>query len=54
MRGWRCGLCGRMETGGYEAVPAGEIGQLRVRGPVVFTEYYNDPVKTKKAFAEGE
>lgn len=33
-------------------VAAGETGQLHLRGPLVFSEYYNDPVSTKNAFID--
>ena len=36
------------DQGAY-AVP-NEFGMLQVRGPVVFSEYFNDPLATKKAF----
>ncbi|KAM7210182.1 acetyl-CoA synthetase-like protein [Rhypophila decipiens] len=40
------------ETGRSTAAPAGEPGQLHLRGPLVFSEYYNDSSNTKKAFVE--
>ena len=33
-------------------VVAGGIGQLHVRGPLVFSEYYNDPENTQAAFTD--
>ena len=33
-------------------VPQGEVGELFSRGPMMFTEYYNMPEKTKEAFTE--
>lgn len=35
------------------SVPAGEIGELWVRGPNVVKEYWNDPEATAKTFVEG-
>jgi acyl-CoA synthetase (AMP-forming)/AMP-acid ligase II len=34
-------------------VPPGEVGEIFVRTPIVFTEYWKDPEKTKEVF-EGE
>lgn len=34
-------------------VPRGEIGEVVVRGPIVFKEYYKDPEATKAAIREG-
>lgn len=31
-------------------VPVGEVGELYSRGPMMFDEYYKDPVKTKRCF----
>lgn len=36
-----------------EEVPAGEIGELAVRGPTVFKEYWRNPEATENAFHEG-
>jgi acyl-CoA synthetase (AMP-forming)/AMP-acid ligase II len=33
-------------------VPQGEVGELYSRGPMMFTEYYKMPDKTKEAFTE--
>jgi acyl-CoA synthetase (AMP-forming)/AMP-acid ligase II len=33
-------------------VPKGEVGELYSRGPMMFTEYYKLPDKTKEAFTE--
>jgi len=33
-------------------VPPGEVGELFSRGPMMFTEYYNMPEKTKEAFVD--
>ncbi len=41
------------EYGKREEVPQGEEGEVLVKGPNVFKGYYNDEVKTKKAFYEG-
>lgn len=34
-------------------LPAGEIGEICLRGPKVFKGYWNDPVRTEAAFHEG-
>ena len=33
-------------------VPPGEVGELYSRGPMMFTEYYKMPEKTKEAFVD--
>ena len=38
---------------GGTAVEAGEIGKLRVRGPMVVPGYWNDPVRTAQSFQDG-
>lgn len=35
-----------------EEVPEGSPGQILIKGPSVFEEYWNKPVETKKAFTE--
>lgn len=39
------------ETG--EIAPAGEAGQIQVKGPGVFSEYWQKPAATAKAFQDG-
>ena len=39
------------ETGAR--VPVGQIGRLRVRGPMVIQGYWNDPQRTEQAFHDG-
>lgn len=41
------------DYGKREEVPTGEEGEILVKGPNVFKGYYNDEVKTGKAFYEG-
>jgi acyl-CoA synthetase (AMP-forming)/AMP-acid ligase II len=36
-----------------EVLPPGEIGELAVRGPIVFKEYWRDPDATREAFHDG-
>lgn len=36
-----------------EEVPVGQIGELAVRGPMVFKEYWRNPEATEKAFHNG-
>ncbi|MGA8941575.1 MAG: AMP-binding protein [Thermoactinomyces sp.] len=36
-----------------EVLPPGKIGELAVRGPIVFKEYWRDPDATRKAFHNG-
>jgi acyl-coenzyme A synthetase/AMP-(fatty) acid ligase len=36
-----------------ELVPVGQIGRLRVRGPMVVQGYWNDPERTAHAFRDG-
>ncbi|KAK4209702.1 acetyl-CoA synthetase-like protein [Rhypophila decipiens] len=40
------------ETGRSTTAPVGEPGQLHLRGPLVFSEYYNDSFNTRKAFVD--
>ncbi|PWY65979.1 thioesterase domain protein [Aspergillus heteromorphus CBS 117.55] len=37
-------------SAGSIRIPPGEVGDLEVRGPVVFDSYYNDPTSTDQAF----
>lgn len=37
----------------YELTPPGEAGQIAVRGPTVFQEYWNRPEKTAEVFENG-
>ncbi|CAO3427854.1 AMP-binding protein [Azospirillum endophyticum] len=57
----RLGSCGRpiftsqvalLDEAGQE-VPAGEIGEICVRGPLVMEGYWNRPEETEKAFRHG-
>ncbi len=36
-----------------QSVPAGEPGELRVRGPAVFSQYWRQPQETAEAFRDG-
>lgn len=36
-----------------QPVQVGQIGKLRVRGPMVITGYWNDPVRTEQSFQNG-
>lgn len=36
-----------------EVLPPGEIGELAIRGPIVFKEYWRNPEATRKAFHNG-
>ena len=36
-----------------EELPPGEIGEIVIRGPQLFTEYWKKPEETKKAFYQG-
>jgi acyl-CoA synthetase (AMP-forming)/AMP-acid ligase II len=40
-----------METG--EDLPAGQVGEVVIRGPLVFKEYWNQPEATKKTLRSG-
>jgi malonyl-CoA/methylmalonyl-CoA synthetase len=43
----------RLVTNDGEAVPDGEIGEIEVRGPNVFLEYWQRPAETRAAFRDG-
>lgn len=45
--------CKIMDERTYEEVPEGEPGELWVRGPSVFSEYFNRPEATEQAFEDG-
>jgi long-chain acyl-CoA synthetase len=36
-----------------EAVPVGESGEFAAKGPMIFTEYWNKPEETERAFHDG-
>jgi acyl-CoA synthetase (AMP-forming)/AMP-acid ligase II len=36
-----------------KALPVGEIGEMAIRGPMVFRRYWRDPELTEKAFRDG-
>ena len=38
---------------GYTPLRDGESGELQVRGPMLFTRYYNNPIATEQSFVEG-
>jgi acyl-CoA synthetase (AMP-forming)/AMP-acid ligase II/acyl carrier protein len=40
----------RLDDGGKQHAPCDMVGELQIRGPVVFENYYNDPVATSHAF----
>jgi long-chain acyl-CoA synthetase len=37
----------------HEPVPPGEVGELAIRGPMVFKEYWRNPEATQAAFLDG-
>lgn len=41
-----------VNVGTHQPLPAGEIGEIEVRGPHVFAGYWNRPDATAEAFAE--
>jgi malonyl-CoA/methylmalonyl-CoA synthetase len=43
----------RLVDDGGRPVPAGTPGQIEVRGPNVFLEYWNRPAETRDAFRDG-
>jgi malonyl-CoA/methylmalonyl-CoA synthetase len=43
----------RLVTEGGVVVPDGEIGEIEVRGPSVFLEYWQRPAETRAAFRDG-
>jgi acyl-CoA synthetase (AMP-forming)/AMP-acid ligase II len=47
--GWEC----RIVNAEMETLPAGETGELLVRGPGVMKEYYKNPVETSKTLVNG-
>ena len=44
---------GRVLAEGVEAFAPGESGEIRIRGPMVFSEYWRRPDETAAAFADG-
>ncbi|MCY3698773.1 MAG: acyl-CoA synthetase [Gemmatimonadetes bacterium] len=44
---------GRVLADGMEVVAPGESGEIRIRGPMVFSEYWRRPEETASAFVDG-
>ena len=44
---------GRVLADGLEVFAPGESGEIRIRGPMVFSEYWRRPEETAAAFADG-